>query len=161
MNNNLSESAQRVQEALKRHHIDIKVVEFKDTTRTAQEAAATIGCHVGQIAKTLIFKGKKNGNPICIIASGQNRVDEKKVEQLIDEAIEKPNAEFVLQHTSFAIGGIPPIGYELEIKPLIDQDLMQYQEIWAAAGTPFAVFRITPHELIKISKAIISDIKKL
>ena len=96
---------------------------------------------------------------LLIIASGPNRVDEKKVEQLIGEPIEKADAEFVLHHTSFAIGGIPPIGYELEIKPLIDHDLMQYTEIWAAAGTPFAVFRITPQELVKITDAQILELR--
>ncbi len=156
----LRDSAQRVQDILAHYHLDIQVVEFKELTRTAQEAADVIGCEVGQIAKTLIFKGKTSQKPICIIASGKNRVDEKKIKELIGEEIEKPDADFVLKHTTFAIGGIPPIGYPLELKPLIDEDLMSYAEIWAAAGTPHAVFRFTPKDLLKITEGRIVNIKK-
>ena len=161
MNDTLRNSAQRVQNILKKFNISAQVIEFNQTTRTAQEAAQTIGCEVAQIAKTLIFKGKNSGKAICVIASGINRIDEKKVAQLIGEPIEKPDAEFVLKYTTFAIGGVPPIGYDLEIKPLIDQDLMQYKEIWAAAGTPFAVFNISPQELVKITQGNVVDIKKI
>jgi prolyl-tRNA editing enzyme YbaK/EbsC (Cys-tRNA(Pro) deacylase) len=160
MASELRESAQRVQELLKQHHLNIKVVEFKETTRTSQEAASAIGCEVGQIAKSLIFKGKKSGKPICIIASGKNRVDEKKIVAYVGEEIEKPDADFVLKHTSFAIGGIPPLGYHLEILPLIDEDLLHYSEVWAAAGTPFAVFCISPEDLLKITRGRVIDLKK-
>jgi prolyl-tRNA editing enzyme YbaK/EbsC (Cys-tRNA(Pro) deacylase) len=95
-----------------------------------------------------------------VIASGKNRVDEKKVVQYVGEEIEKPDADYVLQHTSFAIGGVPPIGYELDIKPLIDEDIMAYSEIWAAAGTPHAVFRLTPEELLKITEGQVVNIRK-
>ena len=140
MENKLKNSSQRIQDILDANKLDLKVVEFKELTRTAQEAANTIGCEVGQIAKTLIFRGKMSSKPICVIASGKNRVDEKKIMQHVGEEIEKSGAEFVLKHTSFAIGGVPPIGYDLEIKPLIDEDLMSYQEIWAAAGTQIRYF---------------------
>ncbi len=156
----LKDSARRVQQVLQQHDLDIRVVEFKETTRSAQEAADTIGCEVGQIAKTLIFKGKHDAKAICIIASGKNRVDEKKIEQLIGQPIEKPDADFVLKHTGFAIGGVPPVGYTLDIAPLIDQDLMSYGEIWAAAGTPFSVFNITPENLVRITHGRVIDIKK-
>lgn len=160
MNQELRHSAQRVQDILKQHHLDIKVVEFSASTRTAQDAANTIGCEVGQIAKTLLFKGKSTSTPICVIASGKNRVDEKKVAQCVGEDIEKPDAEFVLQHTGFAIGGVPPIGYSLAMAPLIDEDIMSYDLIWAAAGTPFAVFCITPKNLLAITQGRVVDIKK-
>ncbi len=160
MNMPLKDSARRIQQVLQQHNLDIKVVEFKDTTRSAQEAADTIGCEIGQIAKTLIFKGKDDQKPVCIIASGKNRVDEKKIERLIGQAIEKSDADFVLEHTGFAIGGVPPVGYTLDIEPLIDQDLMPYTEIWAAAGTPFSVFNITPDNLVRITGGRIVDIKK-
>lgn len=156
----IKNSAQRVQDVLHEHNLGIKVIEFKELTRTSQEAANTIGCEVGQIAKTLIFRGRTTGNPICIIASGKNRVDEKKIIQLLGEEIEKPDAEYVLKHTSFSIGGVPPIGYELDIKPLIDEDLMAYEEIWAAAGTPNSVFRLSPNDLLKITQGKIAKIKK-
>lgn len=155
----LKDSSRRIQQVLQQHNLDIRVIEFKDTTRSAQEAADTIGCEIGQIAKTLIFKGA-NAKPICIIASGKNRVDEKKIEQLIGQAIEKSDADFVLKYTGFAIGGVPPVGYTLDIEPLIDRDLMSYTEIWAAAGTPFAVFNITPANLVHITGGRIVDIKK-
>lgn len=156
----LKDSARRIQQVLQQHNLDIRVVEFKDTTRSAQEAADTIGCEIGQIAKALIFKGKQDAKPVCIIASGKNRVDEKKIERLIGQAIEKSDADFVLEHTGFAIGGVPPVGYTLDIEPLIDQDLMSYTEIWAAAGTPFSVFNITPDNLVRITGGRIVDIKK-
>jgi len=148
MENRLKSSAQRIQDVLHEHKLGIKVIEFKETTRTSQEAADAIGCDVGQIAKTLIFKGKVSGKPFCIIASGKNRVDEKKVLQMVGEQIEKPDAEYVLRYTGFVIGGVPPIGYELDFKPLIDEDLMNYSEIWAAAGTPNAVFRLSPRDCV-------------
>jgi prolyl-tRNA editing enzyme YbaK/EbsC (Cys-tRNA(Pro) deacylase) len=160
MVDNLRKPSLRIQEILNQHNLDIQVVEFKDTTRTAQEAATTIGCEVGQIAKTLIFKGKTSHNPICVIASGKNRVDEKKIEQLVGEKIEKPDADYVLQYTGFVIGGVPPLGYPLIIKPLIDEDLMTYAELWAAAGTPYSVFKITPQNLLVISGGQLANIKK-
>lgn len=156
----LKGSAQRVQDVLAQHGLGIKVIEFKELTRTAQEAATVIGCEVGQIAKTLIFRGKTTSKPVCVIASGKNRVDEKKIVQYIGEEIEKPDAEYVLKHTGFAIGGIPPIGFQLEMKPLIDEDLMAYSELWAAAGTPNAVFQLTPSDLLKITTGQVVNIRK-
>ncbi len=159
-NDTLRDSAKRVQDLLHQHIPDAKVIEFKELTRTSQEAANTIGCEVGQIAKTLIFKGKTSGKPVCVIASGVNRVDEKKVAAFIGEPIERADADFVLNCTGFAIGGIPPIGFKLDILPLIDEDLMSYQEIWAAAGTPYAVFQLKPDDLIKITQGRVVTIKK-
>jgi prolyl-tRNA editing enzyme YbaK/EbsC (Cys-tRNA(Pro) deacylase) len=160
MENRLKSSSQRIQDILHEHHLGIKVIEFKETTRTSQEAATAIGCEVGQIAKTLIFKGKVSGKPVCIIASGKNRVDEKKIVQILGEEIEKPDADYVLKYTSFSIGGVPPIGYELEIKPLPDEDLMAYGEIWAAAGTPNSVFRLSPQDLLQITKGSVVNLRK-
>ena len=160
MSNNLRDSAKRIQEALHHYNIDAKVVEFKELTRTAGEAASTIGCEVGQIAKTLIFKGKNSEKPICVIASGINRVDEKKIATYIGEPIERADAEYVLKHTGFAIGGIPPVGFKLDSTFLIDEDLMAYHEIWAAAGTPFAVFQLKPDDLLKITQGQVVSIKK-
>jgi len=157
---NLKASSKRVQEALNPFNLSLKVIEFSELTRTSEEAAKAIGCEVGQIAKTLIFKGKISGRAICVIASGKNRVDEKKIVQWIGEALEKPDALFVLEKTGFAIGGVPPLGYELDCKPFIDEDLMQYAEIWAAAGTPNSVFCLSPENLVQITKGQIADVKK-
>lgn len=160
MTNNLRNSSQRIQDILKKYDRSTNVVEFTETTRTSQEAANVIGCDVAQIAKTLIFKGKNSQKPVCVIASGKNRVDEKKIEQYIGEAIEKPDADYVLKHTSFVIGGVPPVGYQFEIQTLIDEDLMEYETLWAAAGTPYSVFKISPQDLLNITQGKIVDIKK-
>jgi prolyl-tRNA editing enzyme YbaK/EbsC (Cys-tRNA(Pro) deacylase) len=156
----LKNSAQRVQDILLSYELACEVIEFTELTRTSQEAATAIGCDVSQIAKTLIFKGKISLKPICVIASGKNRVDEKKVEALVGEEIEKPDAEFVLKHTSFVIGGIPPVGFTFDIEPLIDEDLFQHEELWAAAGTPHSVFRLSPNDLLKITQGQVVQIRK-
>lgn len=153
-------SSQRIQVILKEYHLNVKIIEFKQLTRTAQEAALAIGCEIGQIAKTLIFKGKSTGNPICIIASGKNRVSESKIEQIIGEEIEKPDAGYVLEHTSFVIGGVPPIGYTFEIMPLIDEDLLIYGEIWAAAGTPHSCFQLTIKDLFRMTQGRVVDLRQ-
>lgn len=149
-----------MQDALKEFDLDLQVVEFPESTRTSQEAADAIGCELGQIAKTLIFKGKQSGKPLCVIASGKNRVDEKKVAQCVGEPIERPDAEFVEQHTGYAIGGVSPVGFTFEHQILIDQDLMAYQIIWAAAGTHNAVFQLTPQDLVRITHGRVVDLKK-
>src|SRR5690606_11880215 len=133
--------------------------EFPESTRTAQEAADAIGCTVGQIAKSLIFKGKTSQKPILIITSGANRVNEKKVKEYIGEKLGKADADFVREHTGFAIGGVPPVGHIKPITTYIDEDLMQYDEIWAAAGTPNSVFKLTPSILADMTKGRIIKVK--
>lgn len=159
MAENLSKSAQKVQAELNRYGIELKVVEFSESTRTSQEAADAIGCELGQIAKSLIFKGKTSKKPVCIIASGANRVNEKKIKEIIGEKIEKADAAFVLEHTGYAIGGVPPVGHKSSIKPLIDEDLLKYREIWSAAGTPHAVFKLTPDDLLRITGGEVISVK--
>jgi Cys-tRNA(Pro) deacylase len=151
MENNLSLSAQRVQDALQTLGLSLQVVELPGSTRTAVEAAQAIGCQVEQIVKSLIFKSKKSGRPILVVASGANRVNEKKIAGLIGEPLGKADADFVRQRTGFVIGGVPPVGHTEEIETFVDEDLLQYEEIWAAAGTPHAVFRLTPNDLVKIT----------
>jgi len=159
MSSNLKKSTARVQMALSESGFELNVIEFSDSTRTAQEAANAIGCTVGQIAKSLIFKGKTSQKPILIIASGVNRVNEKLVKEYISEQLEKADAEFVLKHTGFVIGGIPPVGHIEPITTFIDEDLMQYDEIWAAAGTPNTVFKLTPKILLEITKGTVIKVK--
>jgi prolyl-tRNA editing enzyme YbaK/EbsC (Cys-tRNA(Pro) deacylase) len=160
MTSELSASAQRVQRALDEMGVRLQVVELPDSTRTAIEAAQAIGCHVGQIIKSLVFKAKRSGQPIMVIASGENRVDEKRIENLIGEPLGKADAEFVHQRTGFVIGGVPPVGHIEKIRTFIDEDLFQYEELWAAAGTPHAVFRLSPDELRKISDGEVVRIKQ-
>ncbi|RCX20078.1 Cys-tRNA(Pro) deacylase [Anaerobacterium chartisolvens] len=157
--NKLRKSSQTVQEVLNKYGLELRVVEFDESTRTSQDAANTIGCELGQIAKSLIFRSKESKKPVCVIASGKNRVNEKKIAQYIGEKIEKADAAFVLEHTGFAIGGIPPVGHATEMSPLIDEDLMEYIDIWAAAGTPHAVFKLSSEDLLKITKGQIVSVK--
>lgn len=159
MSSNLSKSAEKVQIVLNKFGFELNVIELSNSTRTAQEAADTIGCDVSQIAKSLIFKGKTSQKPILIVASGTNRVNEKAIKEYLGEKLEKADADFVLAHTGFAIGGIPPIGHKTSITTLIDEDLIQYEEIWAAAGTPHAVFKLTPKILTEITNGDIISIK--
>jgi prolyl-tRNA editing enzyme YbaK/EbsC (Cys-tRNA(Pro) deacylase) len=155
--NELSPSAQRVQNALDAFGVELQVVEMLNSTRTSAEAAAAVGCTVGQIAKSLIFRGKQSARPLLVIASGSNRVDEKKIAAIFGEKIEKPDADYVRTRTGFVIGGVPPVGHAEQLAILIDADLLQYEEIWAAAGTPNAVFRLTPQQLVEITRGEVVD----
>jgi prolyl-tRNA editing enzyme YbaK/EbsC (Cys-tRNA(Pro) deacylase) len=156
----LAESAQKVQNELLARDIQGQVIELPDSTRTAIEAAQAIGCTVSQIVKSLVFRGAESGKAILIEACGTNRVNEKAVAQIIGEPIVKADADFVREKTGFAIGGIPPLGHVTEMGAvLIDEDLLQYAELWAAAGTPHAVFPLTPAELIKIAGGKVVSIK--
>jgi prolyl-tRNA editing enzyme YbaK/EbsC (Cys-tRNA(Pro) deacylase) len=147
-----SSSVKKVQDALISHGLTCQVLELPSTTRTAQEAAQTIGCQVGQIVKSLVFMGKRTGKPILVAASGSNRVNEKKLSKLVSEPIKRPNADFVREKTGFAIGGVPPVAHAERLETFIDEDLLQYQTLWAAAGTPNAVFKLTPDDLKIITK---------
>ena len=151
-------SALKVQEALAGLGRDFQVVEFDASTRTSADAAAAIGCTVGQIAKSLVFRAKPSGRPVLVMASGANRVNEKKVEAELGEALGKADAEYVRDKTGFVIGGVPPIGHAARPATFIDRDLLQFTEIWAAAGTPHAVFRLTPADLVEITGGKVIDL---
>ena len=129
MDNSLSASAQKVQAALQQLGMTLQVVELPDTTRSASDAAQAIGCGVEQIAKSLVFRSKQTQRPILIIASGTNRVNEKRIGELLGEPIEKADADFVRQKTGFAIGGVPPVGHTEQPVVFIDEDLLHYDEI--------------------------------
>lgn len=147
----LSPSAQKVQQALQALGMTLQVVELPDSTRTAIEAAQAVGCQVGQIVKSLVFKTKRSQRALLVIASGNNRVDEKLIEARIGEPLGKADAEFVRQQTGFAIGGVPPLGHASPLLTFIDQDLLQYERVWAAAGTPHAVFELNPADLARMT----------
>lgn len=155
----LSGSARKVQEALNALGMSLQVVELPDSTRTAAEAAQAVGCQVGQIVKSLVFKAKRSERPILVIASGQNRVDERRIEALIGEPLGKADADFVRQQTGFVIGGVPPVGHLEKLVTFIDQDLLGFEELWAAAGTPHAVFRTRPEELVRMTGGRVAIIK--
>lgn len=154
----LSKNAKRVQTALAGFGLDLVVVEFPESTRTAQDAANAIGCQVEQIVKSLVFQCRPSGKAILIAASGGNRVNEKRIKEIFGEKIVRADAEFVRQVTGFPIGGVPPVAHTQPIETIIDKDLMQYQEIWAAAGTPNAVFPLKPQQLVLITAGKVEKI---
>ncbi|WP_067618826.1 YbaK/EbsC family protein [Alicyclobacillus acidiphilus] len=159
MTKQLKQSAQTVQNRLRELGYSNEVVELPDSTRTAQEAADAIGCDVAQIAKSIIFRSKHSGKPLLVIASGANRVDEKTVSRQIDDEFSKADADFVRECTGFVIGGVPPLGHVRTITTIIDEDLLQFKAIWAAAGHPKAVFKLTPNQLMEMTKGKVLPIK--
>lgn len=159
MSEALSSSAQRVQEALEALGLSLQVVELPQSTRSAAEAAASIGCGVEQIAKSLVFRTRMTKRPVLVIASGTNRVDEKRVGEMLGEPLERADADFVRQHTGFAIGGVPPVGHLERLETFVDEDLLQHGEIWAAAGNPNAVFRLVPSVLERMTGGRVTRVK--
>ncbi|KMY55176.1 membrane protein [Bacillus sp. FJAT-27231] len=155
----LKESAQQFQNKLIEMGHTNKVIELPDSARTAQEAADAIGCEVAHIAKSIIFKLKSSNQPLLVVASGINRINEKHIGTYLNEKLGKADADFVRGHTGFVIGGVPPLGHVKPILTLIDEDLFQYQKIWAAAGHPKAVFQLTPEELIQMTKGQVTCVK--
>ena len=155
----LSPSAQKVQDALKAMGFDLTVIEHTESTRTAQEAAERVGVTLGQIVKSLIFKGNVSGKPILVLTSGANRVNEKRIKEYAGEKIERADADFVREVTGYAIGGVPPIAHNQPMETYLDEDLLQYDLIWAAAGTPNAVFELTPADIQKMTEGRVTQVK--
>ena len=149
--------AMRVQAALGPRYT---VVEFDESTHTSQQAADAIGCDVAQIAKSIIFRGSQSGRAVLVIASGRNRVDEKKVRALLGEKIERAPPAFVKDMTGFEVGGVPPVAHAQACTVFIDQDLKPYPTVWAAGGTGNAVFEIGFDDLVRLSGATVADIAK-
>ena len=149
----LSPSARKVDDALRSLGYDFKIVEHAESTRTAQEAADRAGCELGQIVKSLVFKGTTTGKPVLVLTSGANRVDEGRIAEYAGEPIGRADPDFVRTATGFAIGGIPPVGHSQPIETYMDQDFLQFETVWAAAGTPNAIFELTPADLQTISGA--------
>ena len=147
MSDELSASAQRFQEILRQRGFAHQVVELPASTRTAKEAAQAVGCQIEQIVKSLVFKGVQSQTPVLALASGPNRVDEHRLSALVGEPIEKADADFVRQRTGFVVGGVAPLGHKERVATFIDETLLQYDLLWAAAGTPHAVFQLTPADL--------------
>lgn len=153
------EETERVKEILKSFKIPIDFREFTQSTKTSQEAADAIGCKVEQIGKSIVFRGKASGKAYLVIASGKNRVNEKKLSEIVGEPIEKGDANFVKERTGFVVGGVPPFGHKESLETYIDEELFSFQEIWCAGGTPHSVFKIKPEELLKITKGVIISVK--
>lgn len=147
MTSKLSDSANRVQDFLLKKGFFFEVKELPGSTKTAQEAADSIGCAVAQIAKSLVFREKETNLPVLVIASGSNRVDLAKIEKEMGLKLGKADGNYVKERVGYAIGGIPPVGHNEHLETILDADLKKYNVIWAAAGTPFAVFQLKPTDL--------------
>lgn len=155
----LRPSAQRFKQILAEKGYDNQILELTESTRTALDAANAVRCDVGQIVKSLIFKTKQTARPVLVLVSGRNRADTKKLRALLGEKLGKADADFVREHTGFVIGGVPPLGHQSEMETFVDEDLLQYEEIWAAAGTPYALFKLTPAELQTMTGGTVADVK--
>jgi len=147
MASKFSDRVKRVQGFLFAKGFSFEVQELPSSTRTAQEAADSIGCAVAQIAKSLVFQESETNLPILVIASGSNRVSLAKIEKETGLKLGKADGNYVKDRVGYAIGGVPPVGHNEPLETILDQDLKKYEVIWAAAGTPFAVFQLKPADL--------------
>jgi prolyl-tRNA editing enzyme YbaK/EbsC (Cys-tRNA(Pro) deacylase) len=155
----LSPAAQRVQDALHGLGRDYRVLELERSTRTSVEAAQAVGCSVGQIAKSLVFRGLTSGRAALVIASGANRVDEARLAGLLSEPIGRASPDFVREQTGFAIGGVPPVGHTTPLPIFIDEDLLLFDQIWAAGGTPHALFALPSQDLPLLTGGQVAALK--
>jgi len=155
----LGPSVQRVQDALTAAGGGHTIVALAQSARTSADAARAVGCKVDQIAKSLVFRAEKTQRAVLVITSGANRVDEAKVTTLLDEPIGRADAEFVRARTGFAIGGVAPIAHAEPLTILIDEDLLKWSEIWAAAGHPHAVFGLTPDDLVRMTGGRVASVR--
>lgn len=155
----LSPSAQRVDDALRALGYSFNIIEHAESTRTAQEAAERAGCALGQIVKSMIFKGQVSSKPVLVLTSGANRVDEKRIGEYAGESIGRADVDFVRSVTGFAIGGVPPVGHLQKMETYLDEDFLQYETIWAAAGNPNAIFELPTEALQNITNAKVVRVK--
>jgi Cys-tRNA(Pro) deacylase len=153
----LSPSAQRVQDALAAAGVAARIVEYDVPARTSAEAAEVLGCAIGQIAKSLVFRAT-SGTPVLVIASGANRVDVTKVAALAGEPVGKADAAFVRSATGYAIGGIPPLGHAQPLLTFVDRNLLQFPTVYAAGGTPHALVPLASADLARIAAASVADV---
>ncbi len=149
----LPPAARRVADAARALGLPVDILEMADSTRTAADAAKAVGCEVAQIVKSLVFRGRDSGRPLLLLVSGANRVDEAAAGARIGEALDRPDAAFVRDATGFAIGGVPPFGHAARLATYMDVDLMAFDFVWAAAGTPKTLFRTTPRGLVSATAA--------
>ena len=154
-----SSSMQKIEGALNKLGYDYEIVKFEKSTRTAEDAAERVGCEVGQIVKSLIFRGQESGKAVLILTSGANRVNIENIKAYAKEKIGRADPDYVRERTGFAIGGIPPLGHIHPIETYIDEDLLQFGEIWAAAGTPHAVFKMQAKNLQKMTGGKVITVK--
>ena len=158
---NISEPSgvERVRLALLEMGRGYEPVVLPQSAGTSAQAADALGCNVAQIAKSLVFRGRESGRGVLVIASGANRIDEKRLGRTIGEKVQKPDADFVREVTGFSIGGVPPVGLSQTLETIIDEDLLQYQVVWAAAGNPKAVLSLDPKDLASMTGGRVTRVK--
>ncbi len=153
----MSGAIERFAEAARREGLDPAVHRFPQGTKTAQDAARAVGCEVGQIVKSLVFMAGEA--PVLALTSGANRVDTAKLAALCQvAAVRRASPEEARAATGFAVGGTPPFGHRDRVPSFVDRDLLAHDEVWAAAGTPEAVFPLTPVELVRICRGTVADL---
>ena len=155
----LPRSTARVRDALHALGLPADIHRLADSTRTAPEAAAAVGCELGAIVKSLVFRGADSGAPVLALVSGANRADEALVAAAVGEPVERPDAAFVREETGYAIGGIPPVGHPAPVRTVVDEDLLAFATVWAAAGTPHAVFPADPASLARAAGAQVTRLR--
>jgi prolyl-tRNA editing enzyme YbaK/EbsC (Cys-tRNA(Pro) deacylase) len=153
-----SPSVERVREALSRAGLAADIVELPGAARTAQAAADFLGCAVGQIANSLVFRAEASDGAVLVMSSGAKRVDTARLAALLGEPVGKADAEFVRRHTGFAIGGVPPVGHAAKLRAFVEKSLAEQREIWAAAGHPHTVFRLSYEDLVRITGGVQADL---
>lgn len=153
----MSKSLKRVTQSLADAGLDITPVEMPSETRTAQQAADAVGCHLDQIAKSIIFAGETSGEAILFLTAGGNQVDTPRASALAGEPLTRADAALIRQQTGFAIGGVSPVGHLTPIRAWADPRLTEFETVWAAAGTPRHVFPICPDDLLRLSSAPLAE----
>ena len=156
----LSEAAQRVQDALRAGGFTNAVIELDIPVKTAVAAAEAVGCTPAQIVKSLVFQGASSGAPVLVVASGANRVSEAKLEALLGERVRMGPPKFVREVTGYAIGGIPPVGHAQKLDAIIDAHLLTLEGLWAAAGHPNSLFKLTPDELVRMTGGRVAEVAR-
>lgn len=146
-----SASVQRVRDALAAAGLDNEVRVLESSTRTAMEAAEAVGCELGQIVKSLVLKGEESGGLFLVLTSGSNRVCVDRVASLAGEPVVMADAATVREKTGFAVGGVPPLAHREPVRAFVDEQLLGHAHIWAAAGSPNALFCLTPEELLRLT----------
>jgi prolyl-tRNA editing enzyme YbaK/EbsC (Cys-tRNA(Pro) deacylase) len=151
-------AVERVRAVLAAAGVGGSIVALPDAARTARAAAEAIGCDVAQIANSLVFRGETSGAPLLVLTSGANRVDTARAAAIVGEPVGKADPAFVRAATGFVIGGVAPVGHPAPVRTLIDRDLFRHAEIWAAAGHPHTVFRLTPDALQRLTGGTVVEV---
>jgi prolyl-tRNA editing enzyme YbaK/EbsC (Cys-tRNA(Pro) deacylase) len=155
----LSASAAKVQDVIRSLGFANTVIELAIPVRTAADAAAAVGCEVRQIVKSIIFRAPQSDRGVLVLTSGANRVDEARITEQLGEPIGKADPAFVRERTGYAIGGVPPLGHATPFVTFLDEDLLALSELWAAAGHPNSLFRLTPDELTRMTGGRVMRVK--